>query len=640
MVTPELLNFILQQQKKNILKENIISKLRAVGWHEGDILEGFERTETTAPARPVVTSQPVITQPIVSQVITSQPVEIKAAPVVAMPTPQVKVAQAVPEKLVVPESFIPKASVAPVSPSPIPASTPAPTSAPVLASMPQPISTPVATPVSGAMMSMYQKGAVAPVGVKGATVPPVQTGGKGKWVVLVVILLLLAGAAAASVLGYIKLPYVNMTLIKPDPKAVLLGAGSAISQASSYKTETDITLTSPLFSDISASLLSGEVVDSRTKESVSLNIKSSTGTDNTRNEAYEYSAVMRGSIFKDDIMARVVHRGTTSFVTTPDLRHFLGQNFPAPTTVAVADGEFASLLPVVRENIANIIRKYDTYNVLSGGIPPLVSGKFTQSTQDFISGLTFISKEDHVVSGVPMYHYQAEASNQVTAKLLSEVSDLLFVVLPATDRSRLTDALSTLHIDSIDFWVSKDTPHVYQYKMRMTMPLSKAIGLSDTGLSGSVLTFDWQTRVYDLGVPNTITVPAVSVPMPDYVKSITDMKIKNVAGALPLAAQSFRNATLNFGKASNLSGSCSVPVARSLFSPTGHSAGASIAVGDIATAISTVIKLTGENSLCYSTPSAWAVALPLASDPAKYYCVDSKGTVVNLSTKITSPECK
>jgi hypothetical protein len=656
MVTPDLLHYILVQQKKNISKENIISNLRAVGWHEDDIAQAFERVEVATPTVAPVPLTPV--RPVVSQ-----PIEINAAPAVitsqpkpqpeSQPKPQATVVEPRREETeelfpklipktppveprpqpVIPESFIPRTPVAPVT---------------LTKPNPSPMPTGV---VSGAIISTFPKDVItvretksitptSPV-YSNTTVSGAQKGGKGVKIALASLaLLLVGGSVVASVMGYIKLPYVNSTLIKPDPKATLLSGASLLAQASSYKTDTDVTLTSPLFSDISAGLLSGDVINSQNKESLSVHVAGTTNNDSASSPSYEYMATVKGSILKDDIITRVVHSDTTSFVSIPDLSHFLGTNFPQPTTVAVKDGEFTLLLPVVKETIVDLIHKYDTYNILSEGMPPFVSGELTKSTQEFIGGLAFISKEDQVVSGVPMYHYEGEASNQVTKTLFSEISDLLFASLPPTDKSRLSDALGSIHVDSVDVWIAKDGPHVYQYKISMTMPLSKFLGLEDKSLSGSVIRLDWQTRLYDIGVANTITVPSLSVPMADYVKSITDMKIKNAAQALPPTAQAFHNATLNFGKASNLSGSCSKPTTSSLFSPTGHSKGASIAVGDMATIVNTVIKLTGEGASCYSTPSSWAIALPLASDPEKYYCVDSKGTAVNLSTKISGPVCK
>ncbi len=638
MVTPELLSYISSQLKKNSSRENIISNLLAVGWHSDDIREGFEKLAIDVAATPV--ARPIVSQPIE---ITSGSVIAKPEPKVVIAVPAEKEEELLPKlmskaptselssKPVIPESFIPKVQTTVPS-----ISNPAPIDPGIL---------------SGAIMSTYPRDVIAVREAKKVEPAPAtqninqgssgpKKGGKAKWFFLIFILLALASAATLSVLGYINLPYVNSTLIKKDPKVFLTNMSALLAQTNAYKTDTNITVASPLFSDITTSLLTGEVISSKSKDSLSIHIKGDISQEGMLTPSSQYVATVKSSMLKDEIVAKAVHTGQTSFITIPDLSRFLSNNFPKATTVAVKDGELALLLPVIKESIAQRITKYDAYKILTNGVSPVVSGEISKSGQEFANSLTFISKEDDLIDGAPVYHYQAEASSQVTKKLFSDISNLLFTSLPSTDKERLINVFGAIHIDSIDVWIGKGESQMYQYKVIMTIPLSEVLSLEDKSLAGSVLKLEWQTKVYDVGAPNIVTPPRESVPMADYVKNISDMKIKNATESFPLAAQAFRNATLNFGKASNVSGSCATPTPSSLFSPTGHSKGATLAVGDIATLISTMIKLAGGSASCYSTSSSWAVALPLASDPAEYYCIDSTGTQVNLATKLAGPMCK
>ncbi|MEI6659880.1 MAG: hypothetical protein WCK91_00465, partial [bacterium] len=277
--------------------------------------------------------------------------------------------------------------------------------------------------------------------------------------------------------------------------------------------------------------------------------------------------------------------------------------------------------------------------IASNGVPPFVGDEIGQSLQDFIKGVDIIGKTDETVAGVATYHYQVNSSDATTKKLSSSLSDIFFTTLSPDMRVGLDQGLGAVSLDSIEVWVGKADSNVYQYKIIATIPLSKVLGIEDKGLGDSRVKLEWVTKIHDLGVVNKIDIPTEVTAMSDFVKSVNDMNIKDALDTLKTSAQTFHNASGNFGKASNPTGSCAKPADRSLFSPTGHAASASIAVGDIATNLSALIALVGDRESCYSTTSAWAAAAQLASDPTSFYCVDDKGKAI-LTNKISGPACK
>jgi hypothetical protein len=96
----------------------------------------------------------------------------------------------------------------------------------------------------------------------------------------------------------------------------------------------------------------------------------------------------------------------------------------------------------------------------------------------------------------------------------------------------------------------------------------------------------------------------------------------------------------NYGLKSNTAGSCTNPVSGSLFSPLGHNKNASIAVGKIASVMSTIVGQTAENSRCFSNSKAWAISVPLPSDSTTYFCLDSVGNSLDIKEQIKKTTCK
>jgi hypothetical protein len=653
MVTPDLIDYIRKELKKNTSKEAITAKLALSGWYTSDIEEGFARieppkTENAAPSASLLLgSIPTYTYIVPKEEtvveapsVTVQPLELSrpiTTPVSTTPT------------TVVPPSFIP------IKPEPVvmtPKINPAPTLAPTPASAPVSIPAPTVSspstmtpPVKATTMSMSNMATLAKEVPKEAVVAPsaqpvsASTPIKPKrsllkWVIVFLVVCALSVVGYAALTGRIK---VLNSLIKTDPKILILKMPETLAMLPAYKVDTDITLSSPLFSSITSGLVSGEPITSRTEDSISTHISGFINQGVA--PMYDYTATVKSSILKDPLSFDFKYDGKNSFVSIPSLTQLLGPNAPKAATISVGAGDFELLAPAFSPDVADIMKKFNLYKILSSSIPPFIGSEMSQALGSFIQNVGVLSKSDETVDGSLMYHYQLNASSELTQALASQISSVFLANLTPESKATIDESLHTVTLDSIDVWIGKADNNVYQYKVAATIPLSKVLGIDDKGLGDSRVKLLWQTRFHDLSVPNKIELPTDALTVPVFIKTMSDTKVKDVLDALKVSTQTFRNAVGNFGKASNTLGSCAKPTDRSLFSPTGQPKAAVTVVGDIATNINSVIALAGDSALCYSSPTAWAVSVPLVSDPASYYCVDDKGSSA-LTTKIAGPACK
>lgn len=170
--------------------------------------------------------------------------------------------------------------------------------------------------------------------------------------------------------------------------------------------------------------------------------------------------------------------------------------------------------------------------------------------------------------------------------------------------------------------------------------MSKVIGLDDKGIAGNKVTLDWMSTFSDFNTPNDITMPPNAIPIEEFVKKIDDMKIIDIVSPLKSITSNLFNSIGSFGSKSNPSGSCTEPAFGSLFSPVGHPKGATTAIGNISSTMNTILELTDGVGSCYSKPTAWAVAFPLASEPELYFCIDNANAAKITSTPLSDTVCK
>jgi len=695
MVTPELIDYIKKQVSKNVPREKISYRLILAGWYNKDIEEGLEEviptpksakeempviqkseskpeihkyipfsTSTIVPKIEVkepefINVEEPVTLPKVKEIkIETLPLEIKTEPIKVEPpkiwTPKVlkfteeiipKVFPVVQEKPVEKFTYIiptPEKIVVPVavstpvtkSDNPIPVKR---MSAPTLKNKPQ-----VDNIVERAMMSSYSRDLSSAILVQEKVSVEKQIERKSrllKWLVFILIACLISGTAFAFFWGYIRVPSFNFNFVKRDSKSILLSTPAVLGALKYYKTETNITLSSPLFSDIASGLISGEAVNSKDKDSISINISGQIDQSAPPFFSSLHTTVIQSSLLKDSITSSLKYNDTTSFLAIPDLSQVLGKNAPKSATVSIPKGQLNLLVSTFNEDIRDMINKIDIYDIQSKGMSPFVYNEVSQAFKEFITSSSVVEKDIQKINNLDTYHYQLNANNQTTRKLFSDLSDIFITTLPTDIKTDLIEQLGSITINSFDFWVGKKDSNLYQYKFILTIPLSKVIGLLDKGIAGSQVSLSWQTRFYDFDVSNNIKIPKDTVPVADFVKSVSDMRIKDAIDSFKPSALSFYNTTGKYGSSSNTSGSCEKANTGSLFSSLGQNKGASIPVGDIAGILNIIIKLDSR-AQCFSTSKSWAIALPLASDLTSFYCTDNKSPSVVLTKAITGPVCK
>ena len=272
-------------------------------------------------------------------------------------------------------------------------------------------------------------------------------------------------------------------------------------------------------------------------------------------------------------------------------------------------------------------------------------------SKEFVVALEYREMESEFIHGVDTYHYEMTASRPVTKKMLGDLAELLIAQLPPDQKSNMDEAIGASDINSFEVWIGKNDQNLYQFKFILNVPLSKVLGLNDSGIAGNEVNLNWMTTFYDVGVENNIAMPTDSIKVEDFVKNIKDTKIKNIISIFKPETTLFKNAIGSYGLRSNPMGSCTNPNPGSLFSPQGHAKGADTAISAISNSMISLLTATNGAGSCYSTSGAWALSAPLFTlktnnSPADiqstpvFYCTDSSGIITTLSTAITGPACK
>ena len=488
-----------------------------------------------------------------------------------------------------------------------------------------------------AMISSYQSDVLSTTKVEEQPSPK-NTKKIVKWVIIgVIAVLVIIGTALAIANGIVKVPLV----VRKDPTTALLVANTDFDSLKSYKTETTLTLSTPSLANITTGLVNGQVVKSNDQESLVADVIGSiTNKTATTPMSADYSVTVKSSLMQDPIVSDIKSDGSTSYVNVPLLNELLGVNTPPPALVTVHPGDVAQILPQLPQDIQDFINRVDTHHILSQGLPANSQSQINDAIKTFIQNVQITQSAQEDIKGIPTYHYQFTADHQTTKTLLSSIASIFIGSLPSDEQQNLDAGLGSVSFDSFDVWVGRDDGAVHQYQFTLTAPLSKVIALNDSGIAGNQVNLTWEKTYYDFDVPNTIVIPTGAISMQDFVKSIVDVKIKNAINSFGDSAKSLSNAEGHFGRTSNPSGSCTAPNAGSLFSPVGHAKGAITQLSIIATTMQTLLGATNNVGSCYSTPSSWAIAFPLASDPSSYYCADSTGATTVLPGEIKGTVCK
>lgn len=459
------------------------------------------------------------------------------------------------------------------------------------------------------------------------------------FIIILIILIILGGASFALAKRYIKIPSFNLSFIKKDPKVLLLKTAEELNKLDFYKTETSLKVSSPLVANITSGLVSGEAISSKDTDFIELKTDGLFTNRGSNQSFYNYDSIIRSSLLRDDINIDFKYDGITAFISTPKPALLLGSNAPSVNTIAVSNWQFDLLKSLAPSFIKNKLEKVDINKILLNGLSDDTKDNISTHFIKFIDNITVLEKENEIVKGVETYHYQINSDRQITKMFLNNLTRVFINSLSEEEKVRIDDIVGSSSIESFDIWVGKKDSNIYQYEIKLNIPLSKIIGFSDRGIADNVISIDWKKTYYDFNIPNNLSMPSDSVDIETFLKSIQDMRIKNNISLLKNSTNSMRNIMGNYGKNYNLSGSCSSPASGSLFSPLGHIKSASGAIGEIAQIMNSLLIETNNIGHCYSNPKAWAVAVPLSSDPNSLFCMDNTGESKILKTAPIGPTC-
>jgi hypothetical protein len=458
-----------------------------------------------------------------------------------------------------------------------------------------------------------------------------------KWIfILLAILIVGGGIFFAFAKGLIKLP----SVVRKDPTNVIFSAAIQFNALKSYKTETTATVIVPSIATITTGLVSGQAVRSNDMENITITASGRVNNkDGTTPMVVDYDATAKSTLLQNQITSNVKYDGSNIYAAVPALDQLLGMYAPQSATVQVPNGQLADIVPELSQNLQDLVHRVDVHDVLSKGVPATSREQIKNALAEFMQNISVTQKTDEDIKGIPSYQYEITADHQTIKNFLLKIVNQFTGTLSDEQKKNLDEGLGSITLESLQIWVGKSDGAIHQYQFNVIAPLSKVLALNDSGIAGKQVEFSWKRTYYDFDVPNNIQIPTTVIPLHAYIQTIRDAKIKNIVSSFSPTAKSLSNAEGTFGKA-NPKGSCLEPTNGSLFSPIGHSAGAIAQISSISTTMQKILGLTNNVGACYSTPSTWAMAFPLASNPQSYYCADSTGALTTLPSELTGPVCK
>lgn len=472
---------------------------------------------------------------------------------------------------------------------------------------------------------------------------------KIKWFIYALILLVLGLILLLSISVYINLRNSNFSFIKKDPRSLILNNSKVLSSLDSYKTETNIEISSPSFSDITYGLISGEAVSPVDKDSISINTLGIL-SKNIEGLFSDNFITIKSSVLPNYITTDIKSNGSELFVSVPDLSPVLENDAPEQAIVKINEQQFSLVPALFSENIESKLNKINLYKVLSTGMSSYVNRDTLSAYNEFINNVGIIEKDQENIKGINTYHYSVSIDRQTSKNLLDSISNSFAMNLSDEDKSNLTQILGSVTVDSFDVWVGKGDNNIYQYSFILNIPLSKIIGFEDKSIGDNKVSISWKTTYYDFNIPNNILMPDSSISMNDFVKKIKEMKMRNeVLSFVDLTKRLF-DIEKSYGTKANTNGSCMNPSSGSLFSPLGHSKNTITAISGISEFLNKTLETTGGVGSCYSTTSAWSFAIPISDNydtsllPEggynNFFCVDSTGFSQNLESLPVDVVCK
>jgi hypothetical protein len=703
MTTGELISYIKKQIENNLSKDLIISKLIGAGWRREDIDEGFlallpkpePKIETPIEQSPKIEisiskipeiSELEIEAPKKENIEIPKDEVIIKAPIVEIPkieeikkeTPKVWIPMGVPvtknteiqnekieikeqvaekykepieeiknkEQIINKEELIPTLIPKTINTTSFPSENNLPevkkegnmfSSNSLSSNLPQ-----------SAMLASYQKDLLSVQKVEEVNIKIKKTKAI-KWIIIAIIILSIAGIVLLFIGGYFNFKNINIPFVKKDPKILLLNNSKILTSLKSYKTETNIEITSPSFLSISTGLITGEAVPFSEKDSISINTLGVIDQNDGKLFSDNFFT-FKSSMLENPITTDVKNNGSDLFISIPDLSQIIKENSPTQTMLKINEKDFNLFPPLFSSNIEMWMSKINLYKLLSSGMSSYINSDTLGVYDEFINNVEITEKDQENIKGIDTYHYSIVPDRQFSKKLLTKISENFILNLSDDDNTKLSEIIGSTTIDSFDVWVGKGDSNIYQYSVIVDIPLSKIIGFEDKSIGDNKVNISWKTTYFDFNISNNVPIPEQFTEVNDFVNSIKELKIKNDVNSFKQLATNLSNVEKGFGSKSNLGGSCMKPNQGSLFSPLGHTKTATASVSSISELLNKVMNTTNGAGYCYSNTKAWSFTVPVSdnyeiiqnenNNYKYYYCIDDTGITKELITPPTGVVCK
>ena len=451
-----------------------------------------------------------------------------------------------------------------------------------------------------------------------------------KAIIAILILSFIGGISYAFIGGYIKIPNFNMPFVRQDPRSLLLKNGDMFSQVKSYKVETEASISLLSLSNITSSLVNGADMGSSERDTVSVSTKGSVNKEGGYNS--DFTSTIKSSILKEGITIDFKENGTDSFATVSDFAKVFGKGVPQFGMIKLSKDKINLISPELPLGLGDKAKELEIYQNILGEVFDENKTEISSAISTFIKDVKINKKGEEVIRDVNTIQYSITADRQVTKKLLSSLVGILTKDKTNANNLSLDALLGSVNIETFNVWIGKDDNNIHQYKITFKIPLSKVIKYEDKGIANSEIVFDLQSTYYDFDVANDISMPENAILLEEFLNAVKDSKIKEALSTFKINARGLYNAQGNYGKIENKTGVCDLPTSGSLFSPTGHSTAASSSLGEIASTLNSILTMTDNTGICYSTPKTWAMSVPLTQNPGEYYCIDN----TNESPKTTT----
>lgn len=624
MINDDLIKYIDTQKSRGISREGIFKKLSDAGWEVADINEGLNKIFTI--------DSPVVAQPT------------QATSFVAPSfTPPVQSAQKS-EDLI--PNLMPKVSgpagVLPINQTlntlnsnPSPVSNSFDSFRPV--QNPQPVASvnvmsPGPLPQS-AVISSYRKDYQDTGTINNA--PSTSHWGRFFLILLIMVLLLGGGVIFAGVKGYINLPF-EIPFLKPTPEQAMNKMMMNLSKVQTMHYDVDFNIdavtntTYKIGSNESSLGLNSQTLNDNqmlpedSKEEVNINIKAQGDIDNTNPQSPKYDTKMNigvsPSIFGFtgiDLGFRLV--GENLYVKVPPI-DFIKEFIGDVEWINIQKSDLLDQdLVQTANNVSPVPMEYDIKKQKA------IMDLFAES--NFIGSVVEVGIDD--IETGQAYHYQTTIDNEKLKNFFSKAIDILDNPELTLSRQELLNNLNDVKEIKVDIWVTKGS--FMLHKIIVEAPIEKSDSFDNFDMN-TKLNLKYTQTFSKINEPVSITAPSGAKTIKDLMSeyeskpAVKDSKIKaNIYNFQPEAELFFDQHANTYGKP-NLVGNCASAITGSVFAGSDT--------------IKSILDLTGGVGSCYSTTKAYAISVPLASDPTTRFCMDSQGTRKETKTPLIGTVCK